>query len=301
MRTLDTRALFAATLAVSTLLPVFGQAPATCTTAPQPPTAFLVERTLSLANVLSTRAANINPSIQAAVQSGALEIRQQFSLNATTNVISVTVFAATPGSTSPTTPSNINFGNVLSSYSFSVTQTQTSCKPAPSILYAGVVTQNYPVDPYGDLTAVPGMISAGLTVDTPPKINNVVFVAAGVEAAYSASGVGTVTFATPLVNPPGTNASAPVVVFSPAATQATSSKQLGLDASKSTSPLGLQLSFSWRQVNTNVSAALSNANTATPTVTFAGRGDYIFEVTVTDSKGNSTVAQTTISFVGNGS
>lgn len=289
----------AAMFALPMFVPTFAQTPTSCTTAPTAPSVFLIERTFDFANALSTRPVNLSPDTQAALQAGAIEARQQFSLNPTTNVITITEFTVAQGAPSPTPPSGL--GGILSLSSFSVIQTQATCRPSPSVLYTGVITQNYPKDPFGDLTAAPAAISIGFTLDTPFKINNVVFVAAGIQSTWSSAGMGTLTFPVPIVSLPITTPQNPVVVFSPAATQATSSKQFGLDASKSTSPLGLQLSFSWRQVNSNVGAALSNANTATPIVTFSGRGDYIFEVTVTDSKGNSTTAQTTISYYGIGS
>jgi hypothetical protein len=72
---------------------------------------------------------------------------------------------------------------------------------------------------------------------------------------------------------------------------------LTLDASTSTSADGKPLTYMVRQTG-GPSAALSNANTATPTVQFTGFGIYQFELTVTDSTGNTAKDTTSIDFQG---
>jgi hypothetical protein len=72
---------------------------------------------------------------------------------------------------------------------------------------------------------------------------------------------------------------------------------LTLDASTSTSADGKPLTYVVRQLS-GPSAALANANTATPTVQFTGFGIYEFELTVTDSTGNTAKDTTSIDFQG---
>jgi hypothetical protein len=72
---------------------------------------------------------------------------------------------------------------------------------------------------------------------------------------------------------------------------------LALDASTSTSADGKPLTYMVRQLS-GPSAALANANTATPTVQFTGFGIYEFELTVTDSTGNTAKDTTSIDFQG---
>jgi hypothetical protein len=80
-------------------------------------------------------------------------------------------------------------------------------------------------------------------------------------------------------------------------------KEVFLDASQSTDPGGLALSYQWTVIvggaTGGASAGLSNANTATPTA-FLGNGvaTYVFMVTVTDSAGNSSTGTTTITYAG---
>lgn len=292
-------------LAITAIVPALAQTPPaptpTCTTAPGAPTALNIERTFTFSNALSTRTPTIDPQTQAAITAGALEARQLISLPTNSTAIQVTEFTATPGSTSPTLAQNITASSTLSSFTFNITNTLTSCKPVPTVLFVGTITNNFPKSPFGDVSGTPAALSIGYTTDAPPKINNVVLVYAGVAEVYSASGSGTITFPSGSVTPPGSANNSPVINFTPGATQTTAQKQIQLDASKSTSPINSALTYSWRQVNTNVSASISNASTATPLVTFAGRADYIFEVTVTDTQGNMSKAQTTITYVGNGS
>jgi hypothetical protein len=107
------------------------------------------------------------------------------------------------------------------------------------------------------------------------------------------------TFSFNSVPPAGSNANGPSVVIAGGPTQTTASRQLVLDASGSTSPVGLQLMYVWTQVRMNQAIAIANATSATPLVTFAsGKDQYLFQVVVTDSKGNSATQQVSITYTG---
>ena len=172
----------------------------------------------------------------------------------------------------------------------------------PSVLITGWVIDNFPLTPYGDLIGAPVAIGFGYkpgSDGSATDVNNLTILVPGIAGLFSDSASGTLTFPAAPVNPPGSTGTTPTIVFTPGATQEIAQKQLYLDASKSTDPNGLQLTYQWRQVNTNIPAGISNGNTATPLVTFnGGKGDYIFEVTVTNSEGVSATAQTTIHYYG---
>jgi hypothetical protein len=262
---------------------------------------LLIERTLTLTGsntgVFTTMTPSIPANVLTAISSGALEAREQMSLNTSSNVLTVTGFTAQPGSPSPTPASTLNASSVLSYYQVNVDKTAFSCQPIPSVLITGKVASNFPKTPYGDITGALIAVGIGYTTDNPAKLNNVVVLVPGIAGLYSAAASGTLTFASSSVTPPGSN-NGPTIVFTPSAAQATAQKQLGLDASQSTDPNGLQLTYVWTQTS-GPASAINMANTATPLITFAGgKGDYVFQVTVTNSKGVWSTAQTTITYNG---
>lgn len=77
----------------------------------------------------------------------------------------------------------------------------------------------------------------------------------------------------------------------------TSSQNVMLDASGSKDPAGGPLTFSWRVTGAKP-AEISGANTATPQVYFQqSYGEYLFEVTVTNSGGQRCTATTRVNYI----
>jgi hypothetical protein len=79
--------------------------------------------------------------------------------------------------------------------------------------------------------------------------------------------------------------------------QVTTNREVKLDGSRSISPAGLVIGFSWRALGRQPELILG-ADTATPTVRFANLafGEYVFELTVTDSVGRFATSQTRVFF-----
>ncbi len=291
-------------------------APATCSTAPTAITNLLLERTVNLGlgagagsgttpgtgvttpGVFSTLTPNVPTALIAPIVAGALEVRQQVSLNTQSNVLTIESFTAQPGSPSPTQASSINSSSVIEVSAIQVDKTYFSCQPVPSILITGRVINNFPNTPWGNINGALVAVGMGYTTDTPAKLNNLTILVPGEFGIYSGTASGTLTFPTSAVNPPTTSGTQPVIVFSPSATQTVYQRQIYLDASQSKDPSNLPLTYSWTQVNTNIQAGIANATSATPLVTFVSRGDYIFQVVVTNSQGVQNTAQTTITYNG---
>ena len=90
----------------------------------------------------------------------------------------------------------------------------------------------------------------------------------------------------------------PVVVITPA-NQTIATKEFALDASQSTDPNGLALTYQWSVTgNTGVSLLHGTSAIATGQISGNGPNTYNFMVTVTDSAGNSSTGTTVITYIG---
>ena len=88
--------------------------------------------------------------------------------------------------------------------------------------------------------------------------------------------------------------SSPVAVIQSQADSA--SKLVQLNASASSDPNGLPLSYVWTNPTNN--AAILNSTSATPMVELTSPGRYQFNATVTNSAGLSSTAAVVFSYVG---
>ena len=88
----------------------------------------------------------------------------------------------------------------------------------------------------------------------------------------------------------------PTVIIAGGTFQQTIYRDIIIDASQSFSPIGNNpLTFNWTSRNNQ--AAILTPNSATPRVQLGIiGGDYLFDVEVTDSKGNKTLVTVTIRF-----
>ena len=277
-------------LAVSAV-PAAGQTTATLQ-------AFSIERAIALNNILTTIIPTADPSVLAAIAGGALEMRERLIYNPQANTVTSTVFLVASGSPIPT-PLTVDLTHsTVAAFTLGINSVTIASKPVPSILFAGNISFST-MTPYGIYTGAPAAISVGYTNDTPPKINNVVDVISGAVVTYSASAAGTITVmqASTSGGGGGGTSNAPVVVLNPA-TQTAITRLIRLDASMSTDPKNLPLTFAWT-APPSPSANIINANTATPDVQLlSGFGTYTFQVTVTDSAGLSSTATATVNYVG---
>ena len=272
--------------------------PPTCSVAPTSLQSLSIERALTLSNLLTTITPNVPANILASIAGGAQEIRTRLIYNSQTNAVTDTTFLVAAGSPIPTPLAVDVTGTTVQSFVLNVSQIFTSCSPKPSVLIVGTVGSSN--GPFGNFQGAPGAISIGYTTDTPAKINNVVEVIAGAVVAYSASAQGTLTFPAAPVTPPGSNTGAPVIVLSPVfPTQGVFQANLNpfqVNAGNSTDPNNLPLTYlfsSDKPVN-----YLPGPNVPNPLITFGGRGDYTFTLTVTNSAGVSTTTKFIIEYVG---
>ena len=294
---------FAMALAVAGVcaIPLAAQAPptpATCTTPPASVTTLSIERVITLSNILTTLTPNVPPNILAAITSGAQEIRSRIVYNPQQSTITDTTFLVAPGSPIPTPLSIDVSGQTIQGFVVNVTQVLTSCRPTPSLMFVGTVSSTFPA-PFGNVSGAPAAIALGFTTDNPPNINNVVELIAGEALAFSAAGSGTLTFPAAPVTPP-TTAGAPTIVLNPVPVSPGSLQvffnPFHIDASQSTDPNKLALTFSW---SSDKPATFLPSNTdPSPTIQFnSGPGDYTITLTVTNSAGVSSTTKFVLTLI----
>jgi hypothetical protein len=265
----------------------------TCTTPPTTVVTFSIERVLTLTDVLTTLTPNLPANIVSSITSGAQEIREKLVYDPKLNTLTSTVFLVAPGSPNPT-PGGVDLSaQTIARYRMSIDRIYTSCSPYPSVMFVGVLNLSAggPNDPTGvynvSLTGDPAVVSIGYTTDDPPKINNVVELFAGAVVSFSAAANGTVTFPPSAVTPPGTTGPSIVLNITIPATGRIQlfSQFFHLDASRTTDPDGLPVTFQWA-VTPPVSLTPS-LTAAAIDIQFPALGDYTVVLTATNSAGKS--------------
>lgn len=138
-----------------------------------------------------------------------------------------------------------------------------------------------------------GVTTSGLsaTATVTPQVNTTYTCTATNSTGQTASQSLTVTVTGAI------SSQAPVIVIAGGTTITTYSRYLTLDASGSTSPGGnTPLRFLWTSIND--SATVINATSATTQVQLGTiQGSYVFSLTVTDSKGNSSSTVVTVNLM----
>jgi hypothetical protein len=263
--------------------------------------AFNIERTIALNDILTGISPTLPANVLAALAGGALEIRETLIYNPQANTLTSTVFAVPTGSPTPTPPAVLaNLGSALVAIvTMTVDKVYVTTKPFMSVMFVGTDTQST-ATPYGSYQGAASAISAGFTADTPPKVNTVIEAVAGAIVLYSATAtVNTLTVTTPPPNGGGGGTTTgPTAVITPA-NQTVTVKEVTLDASQSTDPSGMALTYQWSVVGGgNVSLLHGNSAVATAQLGDNGPNVYTFKVTVTNNSGQSASATTTINYVG---
>jgi hypothetical protein len=158
-------------------------------------------------------------------------------------------------------------------------------------MLTGTVAGSPLAGPYGELAGAPAAISLGYTTATPMTLNNAVVLIAGRVVSYGASAGGTITFpAGPPTPPPPSGA--PTVVIRPI--PETAFPIVRLDATGSTNPAGGALTYQWRVIAGQAGISTPTAAATDVYLLGLGAGDYTFEVTVTNSAGQSTSQRITV-------
>jgi hypothetical protein len=265
---------------------------------------FSVERVLALNDVLTTFTPNLPANIVASITGGAQEVREKLVYDPKLNTLTSTVFLAAPASPNPT-PTGIDLSaQTIARYRMSVDKVYTSCSPVPNVMFVGTLNLSAggPNDQTGvynvSLTGAPAVVSIGYTTNDPPKINNIVELFSGVVVSFSAAANGTVTFPPSPVTPPGTTGPNIVLNITVPATGRIQvfTQFYHLDASRTTDPDGLPITFNW-MVNPPVSITPSSTASAID-IQFPSLGDYTVTLTATNSAGKSNMVTIPLQVLG---
>ena len=175
--------------------------------------------------------------------------------------------------------------NVVDDYTVDVTQILFYTTPRSMVLIGTVSNVTTP-SPVGVVRGTTVIYSVGYTrgENGAAQFNNTTLVLPGTGVLFAPSSSGTLRLAGDAAPETGTGNKAPVADAGPDVTAFTLEVQL--DGTKSSQPDGLALTYLWK--NVGKSAGLRDATSATPTVQLGeGFGEYEFELTVTDSKGQT--------------
>ena len=259
------------------------------------------ERSVNPNSTHTSLTLSLPANVLAAIAGGALELREQTNYNAQQNTLTSTFFAAQPSSTTPTNLAQTNASSVFGSLTMTVDKIYIGSKPVPSVMFVGTISQASM--PFGNnFQGAPASYSFAYSSDTPPKVTNIVEVIAGTVVSYSATSAGTFTITQPPGTGGGTGTGITIVVTSsavPAGTNTfeTTSNQVALNASGSTSTNTGALTYSWVSSPGFPAGGIIGANTATPLLQLNTKGVYQFTVTVTDAKGVTATQNITVRYI----
>jgi hypothetical protein len=264
-------------------------------------TALSIERTLVLSNVLTTITPNIPANLLAAIAGGALEVREQTLYNSQQSTLTSTVFVVPVGAPTPTSLAQLPVTSIIAITAISTTNIVITSKPTPAVFISGPISQSS-VTPFGNYLGATGSYSFGYTTDTTPKINNVIEVVAGTIVIYSPAATGTVTITTPGGGSTGGGGTGVAVVVNGSTSATpnfqTTTNQIILDASKSTSTNAWALTYTWTVTQGSVGISFPNGNTAIANVQLgSGKITYIITLKVADATGASTTIPISITLI----
>lgn len=268
-----------------------------CTTPPPASiTSFVMEHKLDVTTIQTTLTPALAPDVVGLIFSGQREVRSKITYIAATNYFNNDIFLVMPGAPLPT-PASFN---VLSTRFAFVTglvdNVYLNCTPYASAMITGRYQAGAPL--LGNPAGAPFAFSFGYNTaekDSNYRFRDLAFISSGLGMTYEAYAFGTLTLPAPPPSP--TTSTPPVIVLNPAitpntVTQVYFSPYFSIDASKSTDPNGLALTYQWSSSNTvSFSPSVTSAN---PGLTFqGGYGDYPITLVVTNSAGISS----TITFI----
>lgn len=296
------RSLSSALLLMSVLYLIACSVPAGAQTSASAPTLTSLsnfEQSLTASSVLPP-ITSLPPDVLAAIAGGALDLRVQTNYNPQANLLTMTFFTVQTGSPTPTNLGLINPASIFGGVSIGVDRIYVTSK---AVMFVGTVASGSNTL-IGTIQGAPASFSFAYSSDTPPKITNVMTLAAGAIVLFSPTASATVNITQPAGGGGGGGGTSGVTIVvsagagsftvGPNSFQVTSN-QVVLDASKSTSTNPGALTYSW--TTTSANANIIGASGAMPLVQLSMKHQtYQFTVTVTDAKGATATATITVQY-----
>lgn len=264
-------------------------------------TALSLERSLSLNNILTTiTPTGLSTTALAAIAAGSLDIREQVNFNSQANALTSTVFVVPTGSPNPTNLSQLPFTSIVASTTLAIDRIYITSKPSNAVLFVGTISQSTNT-PFGNYLGATADFSFGFSNDKPPKISNVIETIAGTIVLYSASSSGTFTITSPSSGGGGGTTGVNISINGVTGTSptfTTTTNQIILDASASTTTNGGKLTYAWSVVTGSAGISFPNGNNAVANVQLgSGKITYVLKLVITDSTGASSTATITINLI----
>lgn len=257
---------------------------------------YSLEGIVPLDFVFSVTVPPLPQDLTDSVRSGSLEIRVNERYMSATGFLSSQLFTTPAGSPLPlASPPPVSSPETLRFINVKVDQVILSDKPVPSAVLLGKVVYAAGQMAVPDLVGAVNVTTFGYEEGTPAKFMLWSGVVPGWLATHIPLATGDLNILKPPPPPPPPANRPPVAVITPE-TQTVILPFLTLDGSKSYDPDGDPITFSWRSVGQPVTILAPTS--PTPQVQFPGRAYYTLELTVTDDKGLSGKATTTVLYVG---
>lgn len=264
-------------------------------------TALQLERSIQLSNILtSITPTGFSATTLAALAAGALDLREQVNYNPQQNTITSTSFVVTTGAPAPTNLGTLPPSSIVAVFTISIGQTLIT---STAVQLAGTITQSS-ATPYGSYQGYPATYSFGyVTKSGTTTLSNIVGSIAGTIVIYSATADSSSITITQPPSGGGGGGGTGITISINGMTGATptfqtTTNQVILNASASTSTNAGALTYAWVVTQGTASVSFPGGTTSTANVQLgSGHGTYVITLTITDATGATSKATITIQYV----
>jgi hypothetical protein len=233
-------------------------------------------------------------SMVAAINAGAIEMREQINYNPTLNTLTSTLFIVPASAPNPTNLNQLPFGSFIGASTMSIDKINIISAPYNAVEFMGTVSHSTE-SPYGSYMGALETFSFGFTSDRVPAVKDVIETYSGAAVIYTPSSKGNFTIVRPAAINGGSALSININgITSPTPTFTTALNQITLDASGSTPT---NATFAWSVLSGSAAISFLDGRTSVANVQLvSGKMTYLLKLTITDSKGATSTGMVAINF-----